>query len=124
MTSGWRSAGATLRALFMELHDYILSLGPEIQVLPGRQRVAFKGNFFIVAVYVRSRDNCLLACASVHPANVKLERGFTRDTQGYPLNHNRLEITIRNRKDLERAKPLLRQAYEHDLRDEPFRWVE
>ena len=123
MTSGWRRASATLRSLFMQLHDYVISMGPEVQVLPGKNRIAFKGNFFIVAVYVRSRSDELHAYVSVDPANVKLERGFTRDTQGYPLNHNRLEITIRSRSDLERAKPLLRKAYEHDVSGERFRWV-
>jgi len=123
-TSGWRGASVELRTLFIELHDLVLGLGPDVQVEPRSQLVTFKGNFNIVAVNLRSRENCLLAYVSVDPAKMKLERGFTRDTQGYPLNHNRVEITIRNRKDLERARPLLRQAYEHDARGERFRWVE
>lgn len=123
ITSGWRSASPELRALFKLLHDYMLQLSPEVQVLPGKQRIAFKGNFFILAVYVRSRSDMLQVYASVDPAKVKLEPGFTRDTQGYPLNHNRLEITIRNRSDLERARPLIRQAWEHDVSGEKFSWA-
>ena len=123
LTSGWRRASPELLNLFRGLFKYVELLVPDAMVIAGKERIAFMGNFFIVAVYVRSRSNMLQVYASVDPANVKLEPGFTRDTQGDPLNHNRLEITIRNQSDLERAKSLIRQAWEHDLSGEKFSWV-
>lgn len=121
-TSGWRSASRELRALFMELHGHVLTLLSDVQILPGSQRIAYKGNFFIVVVYVRSRSNELRVLVAVDPASVPLKPGFTRDTGGWPLSHNRLEITIRNREALEQAKPYIKQAVENDSRGEPFDW--
>lgn len=122
-TSGWRSASLELRALFMQLHDYVLTLVPDVQVLPSSHRIAFKGNFFILAVYVRSRSNELHAYASVDPATVQLKPGFTRDTEGWPLSHNRLEIIIRDSNTLDQAKSYIAQAVKNDLRGEPFDWA-
>ncbi|MCE2489178.1 MAG: hypothetical protein J4G17_04290 [Anaerolineae bacterium] len=99
------------------------TLVPEVQVLPSSHRIAFKGNFFILAIYVRSRSNELHAYAGVDPATVQLKPGFTRNTEGWPLSHNRLEIIIRNRDDLEQAKPYIEQVVKNDLRGEPFDWA-
>ena len=121
--SGWQRASEELRALFLELHEFVLTLSKDVRIVRYESYVASKGNFNILAVFLRPRDGMLHAYASVDPASVELQSGFTRNSEGWPLSHNRLEITIRSREDLERAKPLLHLAYERDLTNEPFRWI-
>ncbi|MDE0609510.1 MAG: hypothetical protein OXH77_06315 [Anaerolineaceae bacterium] len=121
--SGWKQASEELRTLYMELCKYILAMGPEVSFDPReKKRANFRNNFIIVAVYLKPRSNCVQALAAVKPDSVPMEHGFTHDTGGWPLSHNRLAITINNREKLERAKPLLQQAYERDLTGESFRW--
>lgn len=122
--SGWKQANLELRTLLEELSAYILALGSNVQAVPyNHGYLAFKGFRNIAVAWIRPHYGDVRICAAVDPATVPLKPGFTQATSGWPLSHNRLEIIVINRDTLEQAKPLLRQAYEHDLLDEPFRWV-
>jgi predicted transport protein len=100
-----------VRELFASLEGYIMSLGDDVQRKDLKLYIAFKRirNFTTVEVY---KDKLLLHL-HLNPDNVDLVEGFTRDVR--TIGHwgtGDLEVWIRNNVDLERAKPLIKQAHE------------
>lgn len=52
---------------------------------------------------------------NLNPANEQLEEGFTRDMRGRGLHGlGKLEVTIKNSRDLDKALPLFRKAYKEN----------
>lgn len=102
---------ATQRELFSSLEGYVTSLGDDVQRKDLKLYVVYKRLRNFVCVVVQ-RGKFLLHVA-LSPEGVDLVEGFTRDMRG--VGHwgtGDLEITVRTAADLERAKPLLRRAYE------------
>lgn len=101
----------SMRELFESLEGYVLSLGDDVQRKDLRLYIAFKRiKNFTTVVFQKDR---LLLYLRVDPATVELVEGFTRDVR--EVGHwgtGDLCIVIQNVGDLERAKPLIRQAYE------------
>jgi predicted transport protein len=88
-----------------------MSLGDDVQRKDLKLYIAFKRirNFAAVEVY---KDKLLLH-VSLNPDHVDLVEGFTRDVRN--VGHwgtGDLEIWVRNNVDLERAKPLIKQAHD------------
>lgn len=106
----------SLLDLYEELRAYLTALGDDVQVKTLKYYVAFKRlrNFACVEVHPsKGPDGTLAVYVKVDPESVELEKGFTRDVRS--VGHygtGGLEITIRSRDDLERAKPLLVRSYE------------
>jgi len=105
------TAKPEVRELFASLEGYIMSLGDDVQRKDLKVYIAFKRirNFTSVEVY---KDKLLLH-VSLNPDQVDLVDGFTRDVRN--IGHwgtGDLEIWVRNSVDLERAKPLIKQAHE------------
>ena len=103
--------GPEIRELFDSLEAYVLSLGDDVQRKDLKLYVAFKRlrNFMSVVIQ-KSR---LLLILSLDPDTVKSEEGFTRDVR--KIGHwgtGDLELTVGTVVDLEKAKPLIRRAYE------------
>jgi len=102
--------------LYEELKSYLVALGEDVQIKVLKFYVAFKRlkNFACVEVHPRKgRSGALTVYVKVDPDTVDLSEGFLRDVR--TIGHfgtGELEITIRSREDLERAKPLLVQSYE------------
>ncbi|ULH15488.1 DUF5655 domain-containing protein [Deinococcus sp. KNUC1210] len=74
---------------------------------------AFRRLKNFVCVVPVPQKSALLLYLKLDLAVVDLEEGFSRDVS--KIGHwatGDLELTIRNDKDLERAKPLIRLAYE------------
>ena len=99
------------RELFESLEAYIMSLGDDVQRKDLKLYIAFKRlrNFTTVEVY---KDKLLLH-VHLNPDDVELIEGFTRDVRN--IGHwgtGDLEVWVRNRADLERAKPLIKRAHE------------
>jgi predicted transport protein len=99
------------RELFESLEGYIVTLGDDVQRKDLKQYIAFKRirNFTTVEVY---KDKLLLH-VHLNPDDVDLVDGFTRDVRN--IGHwgtGDLEVWVRNRADLERAKPLIKRAHE------------
>ncbi len=109
----WEKAGAELRQLFTELHDYVIAQGEDIRVVPVKYYISFKRKRNVVDVHLQTGNNRMIAWAALDPDSVSLQEGFTRDVRniGHPSPNN-LEITIHNREDLEKAKHLLLQSYQ------------
>lgn len=100
-----------MRELFESLEGYLLSLGDDVQRKDLRLYVAFKRiKNFTTVVFQKDR---LLLYLRLDPTKVELLEGFTRDVR--EVGHwgtGDLSVVLQNVSDLDRAKPLIRQAYE------------
>jgi predicted transport protein len=97
--------------LFLSLEGYIMSLGDDVQRKDLKLYVVYKRMRNFVCVIVQKGKISLEV--SLNPDHIELAEGFTRDMRR--IGHwgtGDLEITLRTLADLERAKPLLRRAYE------------
>lgn len=102
-----------LRDLYDMVHDHLTSLGDDVQVKTLKYYIAFKRLKNFACVELRPSKGYVLCFVKVDPDTVELEEGFTRDVR--EIGHygtGDLEITIRDREDLERAAPLLLRSYE------------
>lgn len=109
--SALATANQETRDLFSSLEGFVLSLGDDVQRKDLKLYTAFKRirNFVTVEFY---KDKVLLH-VSLNPDDVELVEGFTRDVR--TIGHwgtGDLEVWVRNSFDLERAKPLIQQAFD------------
>ena len=100
-----------MRELFDSLDGYLTSLGDDVLRKDLKLYIAFKRlrNFATVCFH----KNKLLVYLNVAPARVNLVKGYTRDVR--KIGHwgtGKVEVTLKNLADLDKAKPLLLQAYE------------
>ena len=100
-----------MRAVFDSLEGYLTSLGDDVQRKDLKLYIAFKRlrNFVTVCF----QKNNLLVYLHVDPDQIDLIEGLTRDVR--EIGHwgtGNVEVTLRNLADLDKAKPLLLQAYE------------
>lgn len=99
------------RDLFASLEGYLTSLGDDVQRKDLKLYVVYKRMRNFTCVVIQKGKFTLHV--SLNPDNIDIVKGFTRDMRG--TGHwgtGDLEITLRTMADLERAKPLLRRAYE------------
>jgi predicted transport protein len=112
VTEYLEQAPGTLRELYDDLEAFLLAFGDDVQTRIQKLYVAFRRlrNFACVEVHPQAHE--LLVFVKVDPTTVSLEDGFTRDVR--KIGHfgtGDLEIRIRDREMLERAKPLLEASY-------------
>ena len=75
--------------------------------------VAFKRIKNFACVEIHPAKKVITMYLKVNPEDVELQPGFTRDVR--QIGHfgtGDLEVTLRNREDLERAKDLIQRSYE------------
>lgn len=99
-----------IRALYDALSSRLLALGDDVQEKRLKLYVAFRRlkNFACVIPY---RDK-LLVMLKLDPDTVALVDGFSRDVRKIGTwGTGDLELTLRDRADLERALPLLERSY-------------
>jgi predicted transport protein len=106
------SSSAEVKDLYKELDDYLLSLGDDIQKKILMHYIAYRRlkNFASVQFYL----NKIIIYLNVDPDDIILEKGFTRDMRS--LGHygtGKLEITIKNLTNLEKAKTLIEKSLEN-----------
>jgi predicted transport protein len=102
-----------LRDLYEELRAFLLALGDDVQENTLKYYVAFKRLKNFACIEVHPGKGCLTTFAKVDPDTVKMESGFTRDVR--KIGHfgtGDLEITLRSRDDLQKAKGFFQQSYE------------
>ena len=109
----WDKADEELRQLFMELHNYFISLGKDVWANPKKAYISFKRQRTMAYVRLQTVKARLVLHITADLERTPLREGFTRElpenSHYAPCN---LEIIISNRDDLERAKPLLKRSYE------------
>jgi hypothetical protein bpseBC_05303 len=106
------AASPEIKALYDTLDDYLLSLGDDVQKKTLMHYIAYRRlkNF----ASVQFNLNKIIVYVNIDAENIKLEKGFTRDVHN--LGHfgtGKLEITIKNMEELEKAKPLIQQSLEN-----------
>ncbi|HZM02234.1 MAG TPA: DUF5655 domain-containing protein [Candidatus Saccharimonadales bacterium] len=99
-----------IREVFESLEGYLVSLGDDVQRKDLKLYVAFKRlrNFVTVCF----QKNTLILFLNVEAEQIDLEEGFTRNVSN--IGHwgtGNVEVTLRKLSDLDKAKPLLLQAY-------------
>lgn len=102
-----------LRDLYEELRAYLLALGDDVQEKMLKYYVAFKRIKNFASLEMHPGKGCLTAFVKLDPKKIALEAGFTRDVS--KVGHfgtGDLEITLRSREDLEKAKDLFLKSYE------------
>ena len=102
-----------VRVLYDELHSFVMSLGDDINAKELRLYLAFSRlkNF----VCLLPMKNGLKLWVTLSPYVVQLEDGFIRDMRG--VGHwgtGDLEMCIRNKDDLAKAKPIIERAYQEN----------
>lgn len=106
-------ASQPLVDLYEALKATCIGFGDDVQMKTLKLYIAFKRLKNFVSVEVRASANLLVLYVKVDPDTVELKDGFTRDVRN--IGHwgtGDLEITLRNRDDLEKAMPLLAKSYE------------
>ena len=107
------SLDGPLLDLYEAVRDHVLALGDDIQEKRLKYYVAFKRIKNFACVEVHPNKSVVTTYLKVNPEDVDLIEGFTRDVR--PVGHygtGDLEVKIRTREDLERAKPLFQKSYE------------
>lgn len=102
-------SSSEIKNLYKELDDYLLSLGEDVQKKILMHYIAYRRlkNFASVQFY----SNKILVYVNVDADSITLEKGFTRDVRD--IGHygtGKLEITINNLIELEKAKSLIENS--------------
>lgn len=99
--------------LYIHLLSFIESLGEDVGIKFLKHYVAFTRlkNF----TSLQPMKNFLKIWINLDPSHVSLEEGFSRDVSniGHHSSGN-IEIDIHSLEDLEKAKPLISEAYQHN----------
>lgn len=99
-----------LKNLYAAVCNYIESLGDDIASNQLKHYLAYKKVQNIVCVEVYNKQ--IILYLRLNPDTVDIEKNFTRDVRN--IGHfgtGNLEISIKNEKDFEKAKPLIERAY-------------
>jgi predicted transport protein len=102
-----------LKDLYEAVRAFLLAMGDDVQEKELQNYFAFRRFKNFACIEVHPGSGKLLAYVKVDPGSITLEKGFTRDVKN--IGHfgtGDLEITLRSRGDVERAKPLLIRSYE------------
>lgn len=108
-----KSLDGPLADLYQSIRDHILDLGDDVLEKRLKYYVAFKRIRNFACVEVHSSKSVVTTYLKVDPGKVDLIPGFTRDVRA--VGHygtGDLEVKIRNRQDLDRAKPLFQKSYD------------
>ncbi|MDR9416568.1 MAG: DUF5655 domain-containing protein [Gracilimonas sp.] len=107
------SANQELTDLYYALRDYMMNLGDDVQEKTLKFYIAYKRIKDFACVEVHPQSQKLYVYVKLNPEEIHLEEDFTRDVRN--IGHygtGDLEITIRNKEDLEKAEPLILRSYE------------
>lgn len=101
-----------LSDLLEDLRNYLKSLGDDVQEKFLKYYIAYKRFKNFVCLEVHPSKECLTLYLKIDPTKVELEEGFSRDvTHVGHYGTGDLEVIIKNRTDLEKAKQLIEKSY-------------
>ena len=113
VTDQIKFADDELTQLYNDFLDFMNSLGDDIQSRQLQMYIAFARLRNFVCLEVRRQRGIVLLYLNLDPNDIEFETGFTRDMRG--IGHygtGDVEVTISSSATLEKAKPLIQQAYE------------
>jgi predicted transport protein len=102
-----------LRDVYDELRVFLLALGDDVQAKELKYYCAFKRIKNFACVELHPSVGYLKAYVKVNPDEIEIEEDFLRDVR--KIGHfgtGDLEITIKSRDDLEKARHLFEMSYE------------
>ena len=107
-------ADTLIENIYDEVSNYIKSLGKNISVKERQRFWSFKKNTKnFIGMLIQKVQLVLLL--KLDPKTVKLEEGFTKDMSKIKaFTTGNLEVRIENKTDFEKAKPLIKRAYEEN----------
>ncbi|MGE6416671.1 DUF5655 domain-containing protein [Alteromonas macleodii] len=109
------NSSANLLKLYSEICEFCESLGDDSQRKELKLYTAFKRikNFASFHVLPQKKDERIVMYLKVDPSDISLEEGFSHDvTNKGHWGTGNLEVVIRNQKDIEKAKPLIKQSFD------------
>lgn len=104
------AADKTIKVLYQDLANYVLSLGDDISENHLKLYAAFKKIKNVITVVALKKK--LVVNLPLDVSTVTFEEGYSRDVSS--LGHwgcGAVELHLQNSKDLEKAKPLIDRAY-------------
>ena len=104
------TASDDLKNLYHSICDFIESLGDDIAQNQLKFYLAYKRIQNMICIEIYSKQ--IILYLKLKPETVALEKGFTRDMRS--IGHygtGDLQITIKNKADFEKARPLIIRAY-------------
>lgn len=110
-------ASPELLALYQEVCDYSESLGDDVQRKELKFYTAFQKikNFVSLQIWAPQRDPQLRLYLKLNPREVELSQGFIHDvTDKGHWGTGNLEIIIRTKDDLDKAKLLIERSYQEN----------
>lgn len=113
VTEQLKSADGELTKLYEDFLDFINSIGDDIHSRQLQMYIAFVRLRNFVCLEVRKQRGVILLYLSLDPNDIQFEEGFTRDMRG--IGHygtGDVEVIISSRETLEKAKPLIKAAYD------------
>jgi len=102
-----------IRALYQAVEDLLFSLGDDIEKKALKFYVAFKRIKNFACVEVRNQARCVIVYLKCPTTPENIIEGFARDVSA--IGHcgtGDLEVTIRTKKDIERARHLFEMSYQ------------
>lgn len=104
------NASDDMKNLYYSIYNFIESLGDDIAPNQLKLYLAYKKVQNMACIEIFNKQ--ILLFLKINPESITLEKGFTRDMRG--IGHygtGDLQVTIKNAKDFEKAKPLIERAY-------------
>ena len=104
------TADNVIKNIYQDLVNYMLSLGDDITETHLKLYAAFKKIKNVATVVAQKK--ALILNLSLNPNSMVFEENFSRDvTEIGHWGTGNVELRIKNKADLEKAKPLLERAY-------------
>lgn len=100
-----------IREIVLAVQEFVMSLDVALEESPKKFYVAYRTTRNIVCVEAQHRKVYLFL--KLNPKRVAVEKGFTRDvTDIGHFGTGDLEVTLQSLEDVEKAKPLMQQAFD------------
>ncbi|MDN6260262.1 MAG: DUF5655 domain-containing protein, partial [Staphylococcus simulans] len=101
--------------LYDDLYNYVMSLGDDVQFKAQKFYGAFKRIKNFVCVEMLPKKGIILMYVRIDTTDIEWEAGFSKDmTHIGHYGTGNVALTLRNKKDLEKAKAFIEASYENN----------
>jgi predicted transport protein len=105
-----KSRPTAIKAILLAVQEFVTGLDEAIEERPKKLYIAYRTTQNIVCVEPQQKKVYLFL--KLDPKKVRLEKGFARDVSNVGhFGTGDVEVTLTTLEDLERARPLIQQAY-------------
>jgi predicted transport protein len=102
----------SIKQMWSELEEFILALGDDVNMVELDKVIAFKTERNFVCGHVFPIKKRIRLTISIDPDSITLEEGFSSNIKGISRwGTGDVEVDIESKGDLEKAKPMIEQAY-------------